>query len=117
MKGLLAALLAAFTLTGLHGCAHALHQPIETLRIGYQKWGTFSILKASGELAKAFGPKVITVEWIEFPAGPPLLEALNAAALTSDIRVIRLRSLPRQRISRSYTLRHLLPAPKARPSW
>jgi sulfonate transport system substrate-binding protein len=58
-----------------------LHQPIETLRIGYQKWGTFSILKASGELAKAFGPKGITVEWIEFPAGPPLLEALNAGSI------------------------------------
>jgi sulfonate transport system substrate-binding protein len=47
-----------------------LDRPPETLRIGYQKWGTFSILKASDELAKAFTPKGIQVEWIPFPAGP-----------------------------------------------
>jgi sulfonate transport system substrate-binding protein len=81
MRQVFSGLLAAFTMTCLHGCAHAVDRPTETLRIGYQKWGTFSILKASGELAKAFRPKGVKVEWIEFPAGPPLLEALNAGSI------------------------------------
>jgi sulfonate transport system substrate-binding protein len=81
MRRLFPALLAAFTLATLHGCAHPSDRPTEILRIGYQKWGTFSILKASGELAKAFRPKGVKVEWIEFPAGPPLLEALNAGSI------------------------------------
>jgi sulfonate transport system substrate-binding protein len=65
----------------LAGCTGIEHRPGEVLRIGYQKWGTFSILKASGELAKAFEPKGVKLEWIEFPAGPPLLEALNAGSI------------------------------------
>jgi sulfonate transport system substrate-binding protein len=65
----------------LAGCSGNRQQPAEVLRIGYQKWGTFSILKASGELAKAFEPKGVKLEWIEFPAGPPLLEALNAGSI------------------------------------
>jgi sulfonate transport system substrate-binding protein len=81
MRRLRPSLLAAFTLTVLQGCAHPSNGLTKTLRIGYQKWGTFSILKASGELSKAFAPKGIQVEWIEFPAGPPLLEALNAASI------------------------------------
>lgn len=64
----------------LGGCAGN-QRPLKVLRIGYQKWGTFSILKASGELAKAFEPKGVKLEWIEFPAGPPLLEALNAGSI------------------------------------
>lgn len=81
MRRLFPALVAVFTLTSLHGCALTVDRPTETLRIGYQKWGTFSILKASGELAKEFRPKGVKVEWIEFPAGPPLLEALNAGSI------------------------------------
>src|ERR1700679_515886 len=37
--------------------------------------------KTSGELAKAFEPKGVKLEWVEFPAGPPLLEALNAGSI------------------------------------
>ncbi len=74
-------ILAALILTSLSGCARAPNQPNQTLRIGYQKWGTFSILKASGELVRSFEPKGIRVEWIEFPSGPPLLEALNAGSI------------------------------------
>jgi sulfonate transport system substrate-binding protein len=81
MRRLFSGLLAAFTMTSLYSCAHPVDRPAETLRIGYQKWGTFSILKASGELTKAFAPKGVAVEWIEFPAGPPLLEALNAGSI------------------------------------
>jgi sulfonate transport system substrate-binding protein len=75
-----AAILAPLLLI-LHGCAFAVERPSETLRIGYQKWGTFSILKASGELAAAFKAKGIRIEWTEFSAGPPLFEALNAGGI------------------------------------
>lgn len=53
--------------------------PVE-LRIGYQRGGAWTILKAQGTLEKRFGPDV-TVTWTLFPAGPPLLEAMNAGSL------------------------------------
>src|ERR1700728_4398932 len=81
MNRTLSTILAAVTLASLYSCSRSVDQRTQTLRIGYQKWGTFSILKASGELAKAFRPKGVKVEWIEFPAGPPLLEALNAGSI------------------------------------
>ncbi|MFZ4659267.1 MAG: aliphatic sulfonate ABC transporter substrate-binding protein [Caldilineaceae bacterium] len=54
-------------------------KPVE-LRIGYQRGGAWTILKAQGTLEKRFGPNV-TVTWTLFPAGPPLLEAMNAGSL------------------------------------
>ena len=51
------------------------------VRIGYQKYGTLLQLKESGILEAALKPQGIAVEWHEFPAGPPLLEALNVGAI------------------------------------
>ena len=51
------------------------------IRIGYQKYGNFILLKGTGELEKKPAPKGYTVEWTEFPSGPPLLEAVNAGAI------------------------------------
>jgi sulfonate transport system substrate-binding protein len=62
-------------------CTRKAETAARTLRIGFQKWGTFSILKASGKLAQDFKPKGVAIEWIEFPAGPPLLEAMNAGSI------------------------------------
>lgn len=54
--------------------------PVE-VRIGYQRGGEYwNLLKAQGTLEKRFGPDV-KVTWALFPAGPPLLEALNAGAI------------------------------------
>lgn len=53
----------------------------ETLRIGYQKNGSFVILRRQGTLEALLGPKGVAVQWNEFNAGPPLLEALNAGAV------------------------------------
>lgn len=76
------AALLLLTVSALAGCgARAVEHDPETLRIGYQKWGTFSILKASRELAKAFHGKSVEIVWREFPSGPPLLEALNAGSI------------------------------------
>jgi len=50
-----------------------------TLRIGYQKGGSLPILKGNGALESRL--KDVKVEWIEFAAGPPLLESLNAGSI------------------------------------
>ena len=77
---LLAATLAASTLlTG--NLAHAQSAPKETLRIGYQKYGTLTLLKGQGTLEKRLAARNIDVKWIEFPAGPVLLEGLNVGSL------------------------------------
>jgi sulfonate transport system substrate-binding protein len=48
-----------------------------TLRVGDQKGGNQSLLNASGDLAGL----PYRIEWSEFPAAAPLLEALNAGAI------------------------------------
>ena len=60
--------------------AAAASKPLEQLRIGYQKSAVnLVILKQQGALEKRF-PNT-KVSWIEFPAGPQLLEALSVGAL------------------------------------
>jgi sulfonate transport system substrate-binding protein len=56
-------------------------EPAHVVRIGYQKYGNFILLKGTGELEKKLAPLGVKVEWAEFPSGPPLLEALNAGAI------------------------------------
>jgi sulfonate transport system substrate-binding protein len=51
------------------------------IRVGYQKYGTFLLLKARGLLEKNLAPAGFRVEWTEFPGGPQMLEALNVGAL------------------------------------
>jgi len=53
----------------------------ELLRIGYQKYGTLTLLKARGDLEKRLAPQGIEVKWTEFPAGPQLLEGLNVGSI------------------------------------
>jgi sulfonate transport system substrate-binding protein len=52
-----------------------------TLRIGYQKGGQLAILKGQGQLESVFAPQGVSVSWLEFPAGPPLLDAMNTGAI------------------------------------
>ncbi|OLU17325.1 aliphatic sulfonate ABC transporter substrate-binding protein [Pseudomonas sp. PA1(2017)] len=84
MKGMKLAL-AALALIGL---AQAVHADPQTLRIGYQKGSVSLVLaKEHGMLEKRFADT--KVQWIEFPAGPQMLEALNIGSLdigaTGDI--------------------------------
>jgi sulfonate transport system substrate-binding protein len=73
--------LPAVLALSLISCGQKTAANSNTIRIGYQKWSTFSILKTSGKLGDAFKSKGINVEWIEFSAGPPLFEALNAGSI------------------------------------
>ena len=52
------------------------------LRIGYQKSANLLVLqKAEGTLEKKLAPLGFGVKWVEFPAGPQLLEGLNIGAV------------------------------------
>lgn len=53
----------------------------KVVRIGYQKYGTLILLKNKGLLDGLLKPLGYSVKWAEFPAGPQLLEALNAGAV------------------------------------
>lgn len=77
---------AALVLLALAGAVHAADPA--TLRIGYQK-GSISLVLAKQHrlLEQRFANT--RVQWIEFPAGPQMLEALNIGSLdigsTGDI--------------------------------
>src|SRR6266581_6850325 len=62
---------------GLAMAASAMAADTVTLRVGDQKGGNRSLLEIAG-LAKDLPYKI---EWSEFPAAAPILEALNAGAL------------------------------------
>lgn len=67
-------LLATFS---LHAAAQT-----NTLRIGFQKSASLLTLqKSSGSLEKRLAPLGVSVKWVEFPAGPQLLEGLNVGAV------------------------------------
>ena len=52
------------------------------VRIGFQKAGTVLVsLKTKGILEKQLQLKGATIQWSEFPAGLPMVEALNAGAI------------------------------------
>jgi len=71
-----------FTLLAVIGTAshvQAAQNPAE-IHIGYQAGGVWSLLKVQRTLEKAFGQDT-KISWSLFPAGPPLLEALNAGSI------------------------------------
>ena len=67
--------------------AFLLAQPVHAqgkgeLRIGYQKAASLFVLqKTQGTLEKKLAPLGFGVKWVEFPAGPQLLEGLNVGAV------------------------------------
>lgn len=65
----------------LPGEARAADAPVKEIRVGFQKYGTLVILKARGSLEKRLAAQGISVKWVEFPFGPPLLEAINVGGI------------------------------------
>lgn len=55
---------------------------VTTLNIGYQKYGLLPIIKIRGDLDKALKQQGIKIKWVEFPAGPQLLEGLNVGSVS-----------------------------------
>jgi len=74
-RGLVALFAAAVTLGAIT------EAQAETLRIGYQKYGTLVLLKARGTLEKRLAAQGVDVKWTEFPGGPQLLEGLNVGSI------------------------------------
>jgi len=80
-RGTLSVLLGAALLCGAAFSAPVAAQPVQELRVGYQKYGSFVILKARGTLEKRLAEKGVAVKWNEFAFGPPLLEAINVGSI------------------------------------
>ncbi|MGZ3158183.1 MAG: sulfonate ABC transporter substrate-binding protein [Burkholderiaceae bacterium] len=77
--GLLAAVMTGALVSAAPLSAWAQSKPV--LRIGYQKYGTLTLLKARGTLDKQLAARGVEVKWTEFPAGPQLLEGLNVGSI------------------------------------
>src|ERR1700677_4243543 len=81
-----ALLMLILVLTAALPATFAQHSPSDSLlRIGYQKYGTLVLLKASGSLEKRLAPLHVEVKWTEFPAGPQLLEGLKVGSIDFGI--------------------------------
>ncbi|KVC84385.1 sulfonate ABC transporter substrate-binding protein [Burkholderia ubonensis] len=76
-----AAGLAGLALAPLAGAPAYAQGHSARLRIGFQKYGNFVVLRARGTLERRLASQGVAVEWLEFPAGPQLLEGLNAGAI------------------------------------
>ncbi|WP_300754098.1 sulfonate ABC transporter substrate-binding protein [Janthinobacterium sp.] len=77
--GLLFAAAAGVLASGMPVTVQAQAQP--EVRIGYQKYGTLTLLKGRGTLEKRLSEQGVKVKWTEFPAGPVLLEGLNVGSI------------------------------------
>ncbi|MGJ8513604.1 aliphatic sulfonate ABC transporter substrate-binding protein [Carnimonas bestiolae] len=53
----------------------------DTLTVGYQKANIFQLLKSRGTLDEAFKKQGTQVKWVQFAAGPQMLEALNLGSI------------------------------------
>ncbi|PZM13060.1 aliphatic sulfonate ABC transporter substrate-binding protein [Rhizobium tubonense] len=84
--GLLGAFAASSVLSAMQPARAA---TATSFRIGWQKSGVLGLAKREKALETLLAERGISVEWVEFTSGPPLLEALGAGALdfgaTGDI--------------------------------
>jgi sulfonate transport system substrate-binding protein len=77
-KSLLVAVLAVVLSSGW---SFGAEETLKLIRIGYQKYGSFNIVRARHTLDDRLAKRAIKIDWILFPAGPQLLEAMNAGAI------------------------------------
>jgi len=63
------------------GAGGASADDLKEFKIGYQKTGLPVIAKQQQIIEKALDGKGVTVKWVEFTAGPPLVEALNVGSI------------------------------------
>lgn len=71
---------AVITTLGLPGFVRAQAKAGE-FRVGWQKGSNLAILKARGNLDARLQKEGVTVRWIEFTAGPQMLEGLNVGGI------------------------------------
>ena len=80
MKKLLLSALIIAAQAGMACNAQAEEKP-KTVNIGFQKANIFALLKYRGTLESEFKKQGIGVRWVEFPAGPQMLEGLNIGSI------------------------------------
>jgi len=80
MKKLLLSALIIAAQAGMACSAQAEEKP-KTVNIGFQKANIFALLKYRGTLESEFKKQGIGVRWVEFPAGPQMLEGLNIGSI------------------------------------
>jgi len=51
------------------------------IRIGYQKNGVLVITRQREALENHFKPRGVSVKWVEFSSGPPMMEAMNVGSV------------------------------------
>jgi sulfonate transport system substrate-binding protein len=54
---------------------------LKEVRIGYQKNGILVIARQQASFERHFADRKITIKWVEFSSGPPMLEAMNAGSI------------------------------------
>jgi aliphatic sulfonates family ABC transporter substrate-binding protein len=75
-------ILAAGLLLPLPAIQRARAADAKTLRVGFQKGEPLLMTaKTNKDLETLLGPKGISVEWIEFQFGPPMLEAMRVGSI------------------------------------
>ena len=77
-KSVLVAILAVPVLCSR---SFGVEETLKVIRIGYQKYGSFNVVKARHTLDDQLAKRGIKIDWVLFPAGPQLLEAMNAGAI------------------------------------
>jgi sulfonate transport system substrate-binding protein len=80
MKKILLSALIIAAQAGMACNAQAEEKP-KTVNIGFQKANIFALLKYRGTLESEFKKQGIGVRWVEFPAGPQMLEGLNIGSI------------------------------------
>ncbi len=63
------------------GLSPSLAAPPKEFNVGFQKNGVLVVARNQKLIEKALEPQGIKVNWLEFQAGPPLLEAMNTGAI------------------------------------
>lgn len=59
----------------------AAEEALKTFNVGFQKIGVLVVARQQQLIEKALEARGIQVNWVEFQAGPPLLEALNVGSI------------------------------------
>lgn len=54
---------------------------VKDVRIGYQKTGVLVIARQQGTVEKRFAANGVSVKWVEFTSGPPMLEAVSNGSI------------------------------------
>jgi sulfonate transport system substrate-binding protein len=76
-RSVVAGLSVGLLLSAGLAASSAVAQEVKEIRIGFQKAGIFPAVKQRATLEKVFKEKGISVRWVEFQFGPPILEAIN----------------------------------------